>query len=283
MFDGDTVWPGASPMSNRESRATCETVLARHRQNNIDANILSSHNRIIDRMLNRGLELKDAYDEIYVQLDGVDVDRDLYVFFDGLLCVAATWNPAQVAKSREGRRQLEQVNRQIAKVAQQLAGLLEERDTLNNQSGFASDTHYDICQVIEDASADNSRFSGWVKQPLALLNSQFDLKYWPTLSECIRVIGTDAEGPRIAATNSTTEAATSSARGGDSDFFRAFDRRLSEEGRMFPKLHPSRFKLSNSALATLMSCALGRTDDDMFDADYVKRLRQRDSQKPPVR
>ncbi len=263
-------------MSIRESRAACEAALARHRQNNLDLNILSSHNQIIDRMLDRGLELGAAYKEIYVQLDGEDVDRDLYVFFDGLLCLAATWNPEKVAESREGRRQLEHVNRRIAKVAQQLAGLLEERVALNNQSGFASGTHYDICQVIEDASADNGRFSGWVKEPLALLSAQFDLKYWPTLSECIRVIGTDAEDPRIVATNSTTAAATSSARGGSSDFFRAFDRRLREEGRTFPKLHPSRFKLSNAALATLVSCALGRTDDDMFDADYVKRLWQRE-------
>ena len=175
-------------MHYKNSRKACEEALQGHKAYNTEHNILASHNQIIDHMLERGLELEGAYDEICTHLKGAELERDLYVFFDGLLCVAATWNPDKVARSREDRRRIKQLNRKIAKVAEELADLLDQRETLNNQSGFASDTHYDICQVIEEASADNRHFEGWVKEPLADLKVRFDMKYWPSLADCIKYI-----------------------------------------------------------------------------------------------
>lgn len=265
-------------MHLQDSLKACEGSLKRHKAYNTEHNIHASHNFIIDHILERGLELQGEYEEIYGNLKGPKLDRDLDVFFDGLVFVAATWNPVKVAKSREDRRLIKQVNRKIAKVAEHLAFLLEEREMLNNHSGFASETHYDICQVIEETSAGNHLFDGWVKEPLAELKFRFDMKYWPSLAECVRTISVDADDPEILPTNTTTAAATKGGRAGDADFFKAFNCRLREEGLNFPNLHPSSLKLSNPALAVLASAALGRTDDEMFDADYVKRLRQRERQ-----
>lgn len=261
-------------MHSENGQRACEAALKKHRDDNTANNIWPSHNRVIEQMLQRDVELREPFAEIYSQLKGANVERDLYVFFDGLLCVAATWNPEEVAKSREGRRQIKQVNRKIAKAAADLADLLDERERLNQQSGFFSGTHYDVCQVIEDSSVHNGYFERWVKEPLAGLRSQFDMKYWPSLADFIKTIGLDAETPAIHPSNPTTAAATSSSRAGDADFFRAFTCRIHEEGQSFPKLHS--LKLSDNALAVLASCALGRTEDDMFDADYVKRWRQRE-------
>lgn len=263
-------------MHSADSRKICEAALMRHRKYNIEHNIYKTHIRIIDRMLERRLELLGVYEEIYVKLDGVDIERDLFVFFDSLLCIASTWNPDEVAKSREGRRKIRQVNKKIAKVSEELANLLDERDVLNEHSGFCSDTHYDICQVIEDSSEHNGHFNGWVRSRLASLKSQFDMKYWPSLADCIRTIDADAGAPVIQPSNSTTAAATSGERAGDADFFKAFDCRLREEGFNFEKLAPSRLKLSDASFAALASCALDRKDEDMFDADYIKRFRQRE-------
>lgn len=261
-------------MDKNESVSACEAVLLATKERNLADGIFPDHNLIIDELLARRLEMSAVYEEIHEKLEG---DWDLlWTFFDGLLCIAGQWNPEKVAKSRADRNRLKQVNQKIANVAAELAALLDERTDLNTHSGFSDETHYDICQVIEDASAHNGHFNSWVREPLAGLKTRFDMKYWPSLSDCLQVISDDAETAQIYPSNPTTAAATTGKRGGDVDFFKAFDHRLTEEGAQFPKLHPANLNLSHGSFAVLASCALQREEDEMFEADYVKRWRQRE-------
>ncbi|MDC7684389.1 hypothetical protein PQU92_13970 [Asticcacaulis sp. BYS171W] len=261
-------------MDKIDTTTACETVLHDIKARNLDGGISPDHNEMIGVMLSRRLELAPAYEELHRKLKG-DYDA-LWLVFDGLLCVSAEWNTAKVAKSRCDRAQLRDVNRKISEVADELAQLLDERTELNAHSGFCSETHTDICQVIEDAAIHNGRFTVWVQKPLAQLKNRYDIKHWPSLSEVVQVIADDAEAAEIGPADPTTAAATTGPRSSDADFFKALFSRLRDEGENHAQLHPSTFSLTDSTVAILGSCVLNRDPDELFDGDYVKRLRQRE-------
>lgn len=252
----------------------CEDELRSDRAYNVEHQILPSENKIIDRLLARRLELAEAYAEIHGKLHSRPYG--IKTILGVVVNVAAFWNPDRVADARDARNRLGEVNREIAELADELAALLDEREEIHNTSGFSSDTHYHIVDVIEAASSDNGYHRFHLKGELEPLRGRFDLKYWPRLAEIARVIGQDANFAGTAATDSLTRAATTGSRGSRADFFKALfalidENRAASHGRI-----PNGFKLSDNALASLANCALDLGPDDLVDSAYVKRLRQRE-------
>jgi len=260
-------------MKPADACKTCEDILVADKQYNIDHHILPSRNAIIDNLLSRRLELTGAYEELYRKLSGYH--NALQVFFDALLCCAMAWSPKAVAKSRNDRTKLDQLNQKIAKVAGSLAELFEERDSLHDHSSFYSDTHYHVCEVIDVAAGHNGHFNGWVKEPLSALRGQFDMKYWPSIAEFVHVLADDAENAKSYPSNPTTAAATTGLRASDTDFFKALLCRLEDETISNHSFLPDGLKLTDATLGVLATCALNLPSNKEWDGDYVKRLRQR--------
>ncbi len=168
------------------------------------------------------------------------------------------------------------VNHQIAHKAEELAALLEHRTDLNNTSGFSSETHYHVCDVIEAASEHNYLFNSWIKDRLNALCGQFDLKYWPSLHQFLRELATDTENAGMAATDPLTAASTTASRPSRADFFKALFAAIEENSARNYGLLPSGFKLTDDTLASLANCALNLGPEELTDSTYVKRLRQRE-------
>ena len=252
----------------------CEDILRADKAYNIENEILPSENRIIDRLLDRRLELVDAYAEIHQKL--VNREYGIKTILGVVVTAAAFWNPDAVAEAREGRARLREVNREIAEVASQLADLLDERSHLHNHSGFASNTHYHIARVIDAASCQNGFYLSFLKDELKRLRGQFDLKYWPNLGDIARVMSIDAEEADTDATDPLTKAATTGQRGSRADFFKALFESISENCECSHAHLPHGFALSDRALASFANCALDLGPDDLVDDAYVKRLRQRE-------
>lgn len=99
------------------------------------------------------------------------------------------------------------------------------------------------------------------------------------LSDVLRAIGSDAQMAEVTANDPATEAATASRKSGRSDFVKAFlaridDNRVRECGFM-----PNSFALSDGSLASLVNCGLDLAVDELVDADFIKRFRQRQATK----
>lgn len=265
-------------MSNaiRETRQVCEDYLREQISSNNKAGILASENRVAERLLAHGEELADGYDEICAHLrrDGIGWK----IFLGCLLSAGAFWSPNKLAEYRADRNSLIELNRDIAKHARALSDLLSRRDDLHNCSPFRSGTHYDIVAVIDHACAHNGRYGSCLKEPLAQLNARFDMKYWPLLSDCVRVIADDAEGARISASDPLTEAAVKSSRPSKSDFVRALRASIDENRGDWVGAIPRTFVLSNETMATLVNVLLDLSPDEMVDAIYVKNLHYRDKE-----
>jgi hypothetical protein len=207
------------------AKYVCEKILLDEKIYNIKHGILPSEVVVADRMLARGAELIEAYEELHNKLSRSP--RALPAFLGVILSTAAFWNPEKIEAARIARRHLGEANRQIATKANELAALLRTRSDLNNTSGFRSDTHYHVCQVIESASKRNGLFSAYLQKPLNALSSQFDMKYWPSLNDIMQELAIDAEAAATEAADPVTSAATAGLRPSLADFFKAESPRLS--------------------------------------------------------
>ncbi len=248
----------------------CENILIEGKRYNIEHDILPSENAVTDRLLARRLELKDVYEELHSKLR--THPPALQIFLELVLSTAAFWNPKKIMEARVARNDLSKVNQRIAKIAAELATLLEQRSDLHNTSGFSSDTHYHVCGVIEAASQDNYLFKSYVQERLDALCGQFDLKYWPSLSDFIQELASDAGNAAMEATDPMTKAATTATRPSRADFFKALHASIAENYDRLPR----GFKLTDKTLASLANCALDLEPDDLVDDAYMKRFRQRE-------
>ncbi len=130
--------------------------------------------------------------------------------------------------------------------------------------------------MIEAAAKSNYLFTSYVQERLDALHGQFDLKYWPSLSDFLQELASDAEDAVIEATDPLTAAATMASRPSRADFIKALLAAIDENrGRNHGQL-PNDFKVTDNTLATLASCVLDLGADDLVDGPYVKRLRQRE-------
>lgn len=262
-----------NPLTNPKD--FCEALLQEEKNYNVQNRILPSETAVVERLLERSVEMADAYRELWEKLRAEP--PQLKVFLGLVLSVAAFWSPERVTEALKDRKELTHVNQEIAKVAASLAKLLAKRSEIENTSGFGTNTHYSMCDVIESASKENHLFNFWVKEGFQTLHGQFDLKYWPTLDECLSEIATDAKNAVSEPSDAITAAATNTLRSTRSSFFRALFAAIEENTGESGGLLPRNFTLTDNTLATIANCALDLTGD-LVDGPFVKRLRQRERQ-----
>jgi len=262
--------------ASTEAVQHCETLLRTLMEDLQAKRIWPNVRSIIDGMLKRRIELAEVYEEVYASLS--QKPRALYMFWDVFVHAADGWNPEKNRVARKAREDLIAINSRISELADQLAALLDRRDDLHNHSGFRSDTHYHILDVVHEASEHNYLYESYVKDDLERIHGQYDFKYWPALSEVVQAIGTDAEMAEVSANDPATAAATESRKSGRSDFVKAFLARMEDNRVKECGFIPNSFALSDGGLASLVNCGLELSVDELVDADFIKRFRQRQRQ-----
>lgn len=128
----------------------CETLLRKMVEDLRAKRIWPNLCSIIDGLLNRRIELAEVHKEVHAAL--AQTPRALYMFWDVFLHAADGWNPQKNRAARQAREELVGVNRRISEIADQLAALLDRRDTIHNSTGFRSNTHYHILDIVHEAS-----------------------------------------------------------------------------------------------------------------------------------
>jgi hypothetical protein len=253
------------------SVACCETVLREEISYNDKHAILPSENRISALLLRRSAEMREVYEEICSKLDPAAVKE----FLKSVLYTGAFWDPESNEDARNQKRRLEETNALIAEVADELAALIDERESIHNSSSFGSDTHYHVCEVLDAAADTNGLFNSWVKEELRCIRMKYDLKYWPSIGAFVRELGADAANAPVSAADSLTEAGTSSQRASLADYFRALFASIDECSYHNRGPYPRGFSISDKSVAAIGNCALGLSAEALVDSQYVKRLRQR--------
>jgi hypothetical protein len=260
------------PMTTPSAIEACESAISEDRRYNVEHDIWPSSVEVAARFLDRRTELAEAYVEIHTKLG--KTLRGLPCFFDLLFGAVTVWGPEEMKQARADRQTLVELNKQIKEQAMSLATLMERRTDLSNKSGFSSNTHYHVLEVVEKAGSDRHAFTNWAKNPLAAVRSQFDLKYWPTPADFVRELARDAAEAEPSASDPVTEAATTG-RAAKADFFKALFEIIEENSSRFGGPLPLGFELSDKTLASLGNCALDLPPDELITDEYVKNIRQR--------
>lgn len=230
---------------------------------------------IVDRLLARNIELREAYDDLQERLRSRP--REIGIFMDMLLGVAVYWNPDKIAKVRAGQSRVKEINSRISCLAEEIADLLDQRDDLEEEIGISSDTYQDPLEVVIAAADENPSFQSYVKDDLNALIRRFDAKYWPSLSDFMREISNNTCDPETTARDPVTRAAMTGVRSSMSDFFKALFAAIRQHTSVgSQEVLPHDFVLSDNTFASLANCALDLGPDEMVDGAYVKRLRQRE-------
>ncbi|WP_386338320.1 hypothetical protein O4D10_14805 [Xanthomonas citri pv. citri] len=129
--------------------------------------------------------------------------------------------------------------------------------------------------VIDRASERNGHYQSYLKERLENL-CQFDLKYWPSLSEMVRVIGNDAESANVQSHDSRSAAMSQTSRPSEADFVRAIEEGIAENQHAGQGGLPASFRLSDESIAALVNVLLNLPPESAKDAKYVKNIRERD-------
>jgi len=250
--------------------ARCESALTEIRQYLIENQIAPTDVSTITLLLNHSSTLSGIYDELAVLSD-----RQLAELLQQLVSTRSYWSPKDAVAMRDSRAQLSQLNESIVDTANTLAGLLDEREQLQNTQPFTTQTHYHIAQVIQAASQDNYHFKFYVANGLDALAAQFDLKYWPSLGSVLREIADNAATAEIEATDIRTGAAIQSSRASKADFVRSILIMI-EDIIATPDLgFPQGFKLTDAAIADFVNVSLQLAVEEIVDSTYIKNVRHR--------
>jgi hypothetical protein len=87
------------------------------------------------------------------------------------------------------------------------------------------------------------------------LHGQFDLKYWPSLSDFLQELASDAEGAVVEATDPLTAAATMASRPSRTDFIKALLAAIDENsGRNYGQLPKDTKSLTARSLPWRVEC-----------------------------
>ncbi|MDM0029823.1 hypothetical protein QTI27_35265 [Variovorax sp. J31P216] len=123
--------------SPKDAREICEAMLRSGRSER-DASLLPREVKVIDRLLERGLELSGAYQELHSRLS--DHPPALKAFLDQLLTIAAFWCPVAIQKARNGRARLIEINREIAGVPVATLAMLRCKSSSQGEASSAGNS-----------------------------------------------------------------------------------------------------------------------------------------------
>jgi len=253
--------------------ALAEAALGEIKRRNIEAKIAPREVELIDKLLHRTLELRGVYAEVHGKLRGDW--RALALFLQLILDGALEWNPAKLAEARRSRNALSELNAAIAEGAHALSTLVRDREELMNSSSFTSRTHFHVCDAIEAAASDNYYFQSHVRDELDAVRIRYDLKYWPSISEFLYVLATDASSAEAVAYDGATAVGTSGERASKAHFFYALYQIIGNNSQRAMSQLPTDFSLTDASWASLVNCLLGAGPDDLVDAGWVKGARHR--------
>lgn len=187
--------------------------------------------------------------------------------------VTSAWNEKSIAQERASKARLEKINIEISELSFELAELLDERSELKNNSTYRDGTHYHVCDIIEKSG--NTLFNLYVQEKLHNLACQFDLKYWPSLGDFVKVIGDDALESEIYTDDSVAIEATTSQRPSNADSVRAFIADLDGFTKDNGGRIPDDFSLTDGTWASLINCVLNFDCNKLVDGTYIKNIRNR--------
>lgn len=228
---------------------------------------------LIDRYLRRPVEME----EVYIELGQKLTTRQQMYFWDAVIHSLPFNMPDKLKDIRPAREELNDINAAIVKTATKLSRLMRKRDEVAIKSGLHAKEDLHVVDWINRAADGNTRYDWHLKDSLVQLRGQYDYKYWPRPPEIVDAIAAFAEDAEVVPASRDVAEVLKSRKHSKRDTIRVILNVLNDYKKQNnPDEYrlPADFRLSNQALATLLNCGLGYSEDDLLNVDYVRSAMQ---------
>ena len=138
---------------------------------------------------------------------------------------------------------------------------------------------YHVVRHLHGTGVCEGHYVSFMKPQLEALRREYDLKYWPSVANVVRSVGTDSEALEVTAFDSLTRAGTASPKASRRDYLRTWLQALREEPEGRSGRVPSDFRPSDAAVASAVNVVLDLEVEKLIDASYVKRFRQSEGER----
>lgn len=241
-----------------------------------DRSITPSVVTVIDRLLNCGDSLEDAYQEL-IERAGTRHPRDMSIERWQLALLtfvetAAWWHPAAVMKTRKAMDRVAQLNADIAEKARDLADLIREREELAAHHGVENPGNPLAYELLEPAAEISSHTTGylyreWIEESISPLVERFDWKYWPTAADLLDALAEMQDVEPVAPMHDAVESSRE-------ESWTAFARILEAKLQDLSHYPGITVHLSASAYAALIDALLGL--DGKIEPKNIDAFRSRE-------
>lgn len=241
--------------------------------------VAQSRRDVIDRLLERSLELKETWNKIAETL----TDEQLESLLSAIVDSAAYWSPKKIDDLRGAIRVLSSDGKKVAGLAAKLAKLLNEMSERRARLGLARNAGDDPMKCLAawanpapaapgkySISKMQHRFSAILAPELVAMCERFHGEPWPTTADLLLGLSTLAKVPHESL-HPADVAATASRQASAQDFERA----------LMAKIHngvnppPKDFKMRGVDMANIFNVALAIKDRCERNAETAERGQQR--------
>lgn len=212
------------------------------------------------------------------------------------ICLADTvaeWHPDRITRIRQTQQRMEELNDEIAERAQELAFLMETRSTIANEEGVGEAPGVGLWEVLDEwanqlpsktiEGGDRHLYKSYLQPEIESLQSRFDGKYWPCMTDLVRALHYLCENREMNRMQRHPDNVTAAAVTGRENSLRTFIRCLIErfdnstEGEPGQAVRlrdygmlPHGFTIGAADLAALLNVALER-HEDLLTADNLRK------------
>ena len=249
----------------------CNAFIKRELKDYKESKIWMSYWPIMERMIDRSLELQTVYKEIVTNYGYTDKYSGAKVWLIlEHIWLSSDFAKKEVEKARADLKELNQLREEIVILASRLSAALSKQKEIFECSGFTKSDYQNVLDMVDEGGEHNYLYRSYVSKNIQSLGYEYDLKYWPTREDVVQSIA-DFEGRQPAPTHLEYPNAVLKGRSTDiKDFVIAFDAAFDKQNDL-----PTGFRFSNNAMAEIINVILDLPCEKLTSGEAVRVVRNR--------
>ncbi|GEA04790.1 hypothetical protein KUL17_36870 [Alteromonas sp. KUL17] len=254
----------------------CKAFIQRELDSYRDKHIWMSYWPVMENMIQRADDLSQPFEELVKEYGYMDMleqappnNSYIWLTLEHIWC-SIDFRKEDVMQARKDLKELKELQGDIVSLALNLASKLRRQSELYEKSGFSKADYQFIDDLLEQASQNNSLYHFHVAEKIKSLTYQYDLKYWPEISDLVTAIA-EFEEEQPDPNHSQYPSNVINGRESDiKDFVLAFDSKFDEFNGL-----PTNFRFSNGAMADIINVVLELPVEKLATGDAVRIVRNR--------
>jgi len=226
---------------------------------------------VMERLLNRSLEMGPVYEEICDKLDSSSINSIPFrLTLEAIWASEKFFSPKTIARKKDAMKELVKLHEDIPLLAKNLCDALQHQRKLLEQEDFDPGAYLHTPELLSLASNDNGRYSSFIEEEIDKLDSLYDTRYWPSVDKLISAVGDFEASSSIPIQNHLPTGVMDGRVTILKDFVLSFEADLQDTHQI-----PDSFTFSTASMATIVNIVLDLPDEKIATPEAVRIIRKR--------